>query len=67
MQSNDLANRGRDVNADELKDEDRTPCEIWTRVMGYHRPISQWNAGKQSEHAERRYLNQPSGDDNGPV
>jgi hypothetical protein len=26
--------------APELKDEERTRCEVWTRVMGYHRPIS---------------------------
>ncbi|MBW9274021.1 MAG: anaerobic ribonucleoside-triphosphate reductase [Candidatus Thiodiazotropha sp. (ex. Lucinisca nassula)] len=40
----------------ELKDEERTRCEIWTRVMGYHRPISAFNPGKQSEQAERRYF-----------
>jgi len=40
----------------ELKDEERTRCEIWTRVMGYHRPVSAWNAGKQAEHADRRYF-----------
>jgi hypothetical protein len=39
-----------------LKDEERTRCEVWTRVMGYHRPVSAWNPGKQSEHAERRYF-----------
>ncbi len=37
----------------ELKDEERTRCEIWTRVMGYHRPVSAFNPGKKSEHAER--------------
>ncbi len=37
-----------------LKDADRTRCEIWSRVMGYHRPIHRWNIGKQGEHAERR-------------
>lgn len=37
----------------ELKPEERTRCEVWTRVMGYHRPVSQFNAGKQSEHRER--------------
>ena len=21
-----------------LTDEERQPCEVWTRVMGYHRP-----------------------------
>ena len=46
-------------NKNELKDEERTRCEVWTRVMGYHRPVSQFNPGKQSEHGERRYYNQP--------
>jgi anaerobic ribonucleoside-triphosphate reductase len=36
-----------------IPDTERTRCEIWTRVMGYHRPVSQFNAGKQSEHRER--------------
>ena len=40
----------------ELRDEERTRCEVWTRVMGYHRPVSEFNAGKQSEHAERRHF-----------
>ena len=38
----------------ELTDEERTPCEIWTRVMGYHRPVAAFNPGKQAEHAERQ-------------
>lgn len=38
----------------ELNDAERTRCEVWTRVMGYHRPVSAFNAGKRSEHAERR-------------
>lgn len=36
--------------------EQRQKCEVWTRVMGYHRPISQWNDGKQSEARERKYF-----------
>ena len=39
-----------------LKDEERTKCEVWTRVMGYHRPTSSFNAGKQGEFAERKYF-----------
>lgn len=39
-----------------LTDSERQPCEVWTRVMGYHRPVSSFNAGKQSEHAERRFF-----------
>ena len=37
----------------ELSDEERQPCEIWTRVMGYHRPVASFNRGKQSEFNER--------------
>jgi anaerobic ribonucleoside-triphosphate reductase len=36
-----------------LKDEERQRCEIWTRVMGYHRMLSNFNIGKKGEHAER--------------
>lgn len=28
-------------------------CEVWTRVMGYHRPVSSFNIGKKGEHQER--------------
>jgi len=34
----------------------RQRCEVWTRVMGYHRPVAAFNPGKQSEHAERRHF-----------
>jgi ribonucleoside-triphosphate reductase len=27
--------------------------QVWTRVMGYHRPVEQFNIGKQGEHKER--------------
>lgn len=46
----------------QLDDSERTPCEVWTRVMGYHRPVSAFNTGKRSEHADRCYFNeQPRG------
>lgn len=34
----------------------RTKCEIWTRVMGYCRPVSNFNKGKKSEYAERKFF-----------
>jgi hypothetical protein len=37
-----------------LSDEERQPCEIWTRVMGYHRPVSEFNKGKKSEYYARK-------------
>jgi ribonucleoside-triphosphate reductase (formate) len=34
----------------------RKATEVWTRVMGYHRPVSQFNTGKKSEHRERKFF-----------
>ncbi len=34
----------------------RTRCEVWTRVMGYHRPVSHFNIGKKSEHVSRTHF-----------
>ena len=31
-----------------------SPCEIYSRVVGYLRPVNQWNAGKQVEFRERK-------------
>ncbi len=42
-----------DINEIKLTDEERQPCEIWTRVMGYHRPVSEFNKGKKSEYYSR--------------
>jgi len=36
-----------------LDNDERTRCEIWSRCMGYHRPVSFWNPGKQQEHRDR--------------
>lgn len=41
------------MNALVLQDHERTPCEVWTRVMGYHRPLAFFNRGKRAEHEER--------------
>jgi anaerobic ribonucleoside-triphosphate reductase len=39
-----------------LSDDERQPCEVWTRVMGYHRPVSSFNRGKKGEHNERKFF-----------
>ncbi len=36
--------------------ENRTKCEIYTRVMGYHRPVSSFNIWKKSEFYSRKYF-----------
>lgn len=45
-----------EIQTVDLKDEERTRCEVWTRVMGYHRPTTSFNKGKQSEHRERQFF-----------
>jgi len=32
----------------------RTECEVYSRVVGYMRPVSQWNLGKQQEFSDRK-------------
>ena len=39
-----------------LAEHERQRCEVWTRVMGYHRPMASFNVGKKGEFAERRYF-----------
>jgi hypothetical protein len=39
-----------------LTDDERQRCEVWTRVMGYHRPVASFNIGKKGEHCERRFF-----------
>ena len=41
------------MDKSQLPEEKRQRCEVWTRVMGYHRPVSEFNPGKQSEHRDR--------------
>lgn len=50
----------REVAVVGLEDSERQRCEVWTRVMGYHRPVSEFNPGKKSEHYERRHFVEPS-------
>ncbi len=32
----------------------RVPCEVYSRIVGYLRPVQNWNKGKQQEFAERK-------------
>lgn len=53
----DLSNPAS-IKTDEifLTEEERQPCEVWTRVMGYHRPVASFNIGKKAEHYERKHF-----------
>lgn len=32
----------------------KIPCEVYSRVVGYIRPVNQWNLGKRSEFEDRK-------------
>ena len=32
----------------------RTKCEVYSRIVGYLRPVSQYNRGKQEEFKDRK-------------
>lgn len=32
----------------------KQPCEVYSRVVGYLRPVQQWNKGKKAEFFDRR-------------
>lgn len=34
--------------------EKRQKCTVYTRVMGYHRPVESFNIGKAGEHKQRK-------------
>ena len=38
-------------------------CEVYSRVVGYLRPVKQWNVGKRAEYAQRREFRAPALDD----
>lgn len=40
--------------AKQVTDADRTKCEVYSRIVGYLRPVSQWNDGKTSEYQDRQ-------------
>ncbi len=44
----------KDKILEDNKDK-RTKCIVYTRVMGYHRPVESFNIGKKGEHQERKF------------
>lgn len=36
--------------------EQRSKCLVYTRVMGYHRPVESFNIGKKGEHRQRKHF-----------
>ncbi len=36
--------------------ERKIPVEVYSRVVGYFRPVNQWNKGKREEFGERKHF-----------
>lgn len=50
----ELNGTGIDIDGVRITNDERQPCEIYTRVMGYLRPYSQFNDAKAEEFVNRR-------------
>lgn len=37
----------------------KVPCEVYSRVVGYLRPVQNWHQGKQQEFSERKTFRVP--------
>jgi hypothetical protein len=46
------------LNVTDVSQELRTRCLVFTRVMGYHRPVESFNIGKKGEHMQRKHFNE---------
>ena len=42
-------------------------CEVWTRVMGYFRPVKSFNIGKKGEYMERQMFTEDAAGGHGPA
>ena len=38
-----------------------TPCEVYSRVVGYLRPVQSWNKGKKEEFGMRKHFEKSCG------
>ena len=37
----------------DLENVKGTPCDVYSRVVGFHTPVRQWNEGKKEEFCNR--------------
>ena len=53
---NDMTQQHLETRTIVLDDSERQRCEVWTRVMGYHRPVTSFNIRKKGEYLERCFF-----------
>jgi anaerobic ribonucleoside-triphosphate reductase len=37
-----------------VQTEVKVPCEVYSRIVGYLRPVQNWNTGKKQEFKDRK-------------
>jgi anaerobic ribonucleoside-triphosphate reductase len=46
-------------NVEHQDHEVRVPCEVYSRIVGYLRPVQAWNHGKRQEFIDRKTFDVP--------
>lgn len=46
--------KNRTETSKPIQTEVKIPCEVYSRIVGYLRPVQNWNAGKQEEFKDRK-------------
>jgi hypothetical protein len=41
------------ITADSIKQKKKVIVETYSRVVGFYRPVNQWNLGKKEEYSQR--------------
>ena len=49
-----MSTKNSDLEVAQADTEVRVPCEVYSRIVGYLRPVQNWHQGKQQEFKERK-------------
>lgn len=56
MENEEIINQIKELE-EEKKNVKGTACEVWSRVVGYLRPVQSYNVGKKEEYGLRKKMN----------
>lgn len=55
-----MENKDKKLEKDEKSDICGLPCEVYSRIVGYYRPVQSWNNGKVEEFKDRTIYDTPT-------
>jgi len=53
MSKNEIQTKIKQLE-NKLENVEGTVCEVYTRIVGYHRAVENWNKGKKEEYKQRK-------------